>query len=103
MDGLMGCLLPTCDPHHHEMHSFPLQMSQDPEGVRDLSKVTKQKMADLEPLHPLPPFVPTHPLSRFILLPPPFIFPCPLCQLPGLPSAIFHALGISLPPPCLGV
>lgn len=46
MDGLMGCLLPTCDPHHCEMHSSPFQMSQDPEGVRDLSKVTKQKMAE---------------------------------------------------------
>lgn len=46
MDGLMGCLLPTCDPHHCEMHSSPFQMSPDPEGVRDLSKVTKQKMAE---------------------------------------------------------
>lgn len=71
MDGLMGSLLPTCDPHHCEMHSSPLQMSQDPEGVRDLSKVTKQKMAESEPLRPLlRAFMPTCPLSRFILLPP---------------------------------
>lgn len=108
MNEIDGVLCLTCDSHHCVMHASTLQISLSAnlsERLRDLPKVAKQKVAELEQLHPLPPLLylsfPLQSHSHFHTHNSvPLQVPCASHQSPQ-PSSKLCGIYSSLPP-CLG-